>query len=148
MAVWYTLGAVKDTNGIGAVTEGRVLAALLAAGHAVAVPFGVARYDLVLDMDGDLQRVQCKTGRLRNGAVVFNLYSVRRGGTPGKFDNAPYRGQVDLFGVFCPDTDKVYLVPIDDRVSEIRLRVEPARNNQQAGTRWAADYEVHARSPQ
>jgi PD-(D/E)XK endonuclease len=50
--------------------------------------------------------------------------------------------------VYCPDTDAVYLVPIKDvgpRTSAY-LRVEPAKNNQAKGVRWAADYQVVAKS--
>jgi len=132
---------VRDTNAISANTEGRVLAALVAAGYTVAVPFGVARYDLVLDTEDGLKRVQCKTGRLRQGAVRFGVYSVNRkpGGTWGR---TPYQGAADLFGVFCPGTGKVYLVPVGACTGEMSLRVEPSRSGQQAGIRWAAEYEV------
>lgn len=41
-------------------------------GFDVLTPFGEnTRYDLVLDDGEHLTRVQCKTGRLRNGAVIF-----------------------------------------------------------------------------
>jgi hypothetical protein len=132
---------MRNTLAIGAITEGRVLAALLGAGHAVAVPFGVARYDLIVDMDGSLLRVQCKTGRLRNGVVVFKPRSVQRNNFQS-FDHVPYQGFADVFGVFCPDNDKVYLVPVDDCVSEIKLRVDPLRTPQRARIRFAKDYEV------
>jgi hypothetical protein len=44
--------------------------------------------------------------------------------------------------VYCPQNDKVYLVPVDGNTSDISLRVEPARSNQVAKTRLASDYEV------
>jgi hypothetical protein len=50
--------------------------------------------------------------------------------------------------VYCRDTDAVYLVPIKDvgpRTSA-NLRVEPAKNNQAKGVRWAMDYEVITKS--
>lgn len=132
---------MRDTNTVAALTEGRVLAAFVANGYTVAVPFGVARYDLVLDTKRGLKRVQCKTGRLRSGAVRFRVYSVNR--LPdGRYGKTGYQGDADLFGVFCPENDQVYLVPVDNTRQEISLRVEPARSNQVAGTRRAADYEV------
>jgi PD-(D/E)XK endonuclease len=46
-----------------------VMLALRAAGFAVLIPFGEnTRYDLVIDDGYSLGRVQCKTGRLFNGA--------------------------------------------------------------------------------
>jgi hypothetical protein len=55
-----------------------------------------------------------------------------------------YRGEIDFFAVFCPETAGIYLVPIDDvpTASSARLRVEPARNAQVRGVRQAAQYEI------
>lgn len=131
-----------NSNSIGAHTEGRVLAALLQAGYVVAIPFGVARYDLVIETPKGFKRVQCKTGRLRSGAVVFNTYSLGNVRRTGQYSTQPYQGSADLFGVYCPDTDKTYLVPVDGNVAEIRLRVDQARNGQQINVRWAVDYEM------
>ena len=52
--------------------------------------------------------------------------------------------QIDFFAVFCPETDGVYLVPIEDvpTRSFARLRVEPSRNGQERFVRHAAPYEV------
>ena len=48
---------------------------------------------------------------------------------------------VDYFGVYCPDTDAVYLVPITDVPDRgACLRVKPTKNNQAKGVRWAMDY--------
>lgn len=131
---------MRDTNGISSVTEGRVLAALISTGATVALPFGVARYDLVLDTEDGFKRVQCKTGRLRDGVIKFNAYSVHR--VDGHYSRTGYAGTADLFGVYCPDTDKVYLLPVGDNKDQVYLRVEKPRNNQKTSVRWAADYEV------
>lgn len=83
-------------------------------------------------------RVQCKTGRVRKGALVFNCKSTDHGRGPGT-----YLGLADLFGVYCPTTDSVYLVPVRDvPTSYAYLRIEAPRNNQQSGIRYAADYDI------
>jgi hypothetical protein len=52
-------------------------------------------------------------------------------------------GLADVFGVFFPTRERVYLVPVSDISSYgVRLRLEPARNNQKRGIRYAADYEI------
>jgi hypothetical protein len=54
-----------------------------------------------------------------------------------------YRGLADIFGVYFPQTDGVYLVPIEEVAdSKGWLRVEPTRNNQKRGVRFAADFEI------
>jgi hypothetical protein len=55
-----------------------------------------------------------------------------------------YQGQIDFFGVYCPDNGKVYLVPIQDATTKsmCALRITPPKHNQQKKIRWAAQYEV------
>jgi hypothetical protein len=132
----------RNSKSVGDITQLQVMAALLKQGKQVLMPFGDnSRYDLVVDQNGSFTRVQCKTGRIDRGAVVFSVASSQyhRG---GKREN--YRGQVDAFGVFCPENDKVYIIPIDDLplVREAKLRLTPPRNSQVNGIRWAAKYEV------
>ena len=122
-----------------------VLLALQQAGYEFFVPFGEnTRCDLVLDVQDELLRVQCKTGRLRNGAVLFavcSCYGHHRNPGSARRD---YHGQVDHFAVYCPETNGVYLIPISDlpRRSSAALRVEMPRNNQRRFVRFAADYEI------
>lgn len=133
---------MKDTNAAGAQTEGRVLAALIKAGYTVAIPFGVARYDLIIETPEGFRRVQCKTGRLREGAIIFNAYSLGSDRRPGKMTKQSYQGAADLFGVFCPELDGTYLVPVENSAVEVRLRVKAAKNGQKINVRWARDYEL------
>ncbi len=130
-----------DTNQIGAITEGKVLAALMGTGLVVAVPFGVARYDLVLETTEGFKRIQCKTGRIRNGVIRFNCYSIR-GNRTQRFERRTYENDADFFGVYCAGTDKVYLVPIGLYNNEGYLRVDPCKNGRTKGVLWAKDYEV------
>jgi hypothetical protein len=55
-----------------------------------------------------------------------------------------YQGEVDYFGVFCPETQGVYLIPIADvpMLRQGSLRVMPAKNNQQKFIRDAGQYEI------
>ena len=132
---------MRDTNAVAALTEGRVLAALVTTGLTVAIPFGVARYDLVVDLgEAGLKRVQCKTGRLRRGAIVYNVTSVHR--RDGAWARRAYQGEADYFGIYCPDTDKVYLVPVGSSAGRGSLRVEATLNGRKAGICWAEEYQV------
>jgi hypothetical protein len=56
-----------------------------------------------------------------------------------------YVGQVDLFLVYCPETEKTYMVPAADVPgAQMHLRVRPPRNRQRKCVRWAEDYELPA----
>ena len=124
-----------------------VLARLVQAGKQVLTPYGEnVRYDMAIDEAGSLVRIQCKTGRFRNGVIRFNTCSYRyhhpnnRG---MKVYQHHYRGAADLFGIYCPETDGVYLVPVGDTGTRSgSLRVEPTRNHQVKKIRWAQEFEV------
>ena len=134
---------------VGDRTAARVLASLLEVYEVVLLPFGEnQRYDLVVEDGPRFIRVQCKTGRLRDGAVRFaacsnNFHHPNR--KEGERYRHPYKGQADLFGVFCPDNRKVYLVPVDEIGDRLgTLRIDRPLNNQARGIRWAGDYELTA----
>jgi len=114
-------------------------------GYSVLRPLSAnQRYDLVLDLDGHFLRVQCKTGRLRNGAIVFSARSCRsnRNGTYVR----SYTDEADVFVIHCPETDRLYAVPVGDSgvLKAASLRVTAPANNQTKGIRWAADHELPA----
>jgi hypothetical protein len=119
--------------------------ALRAVGFDVLIPFGEnTRYDLAIDNGESLARVQCKTGRLYNGAVVWNTcssYAHHPNPKPKKLD---YHGEIEYFGVYCRETGSVYLVPIQDVpvMRQASIRVEPARNGQRKFVREADPYEI------
>jgi len=129
---------------IGLRTEGAILSELIRRGYSVLVPFGVnQRYDLVLDCGGRLLKAQCKTGRLRDGVVQFSSQSVQT--NTKRVRTRSYAGEVDLFIVFCPGTERVYVVPVEDVPNScMYLRVDPPRNGQSKGVRWAHEYELPA----
>ena len=82
--------------------------------------------------------MQCKSGVLRNGCVLFRLYSVSGHDTRPK----PYGAAIDAFGVYCRETSTTYLVPVavlDGQATMAALRVEPARNGQRRGIRTAQE---------
>jgi hypothetical protein len=96
----------------GDIAESHVIAAFLKAGKTVLMPFGDRnRYDLALEQDGDFKRVQVKTGRMRGNSLQFSSCSVTS--ESGKVKHAHYKGQIDLFAVYDPETQKIYLVPVD-----------------------------------
>ena len=87
--------------------------ALEAAGFRVYLPFSEnTRCDLVIDDGIGLARVQCKSGRLRKGAVLFKTCSTYAHHPHPKIAKRDYAGEVEYFAIYCPETSGVYLVPI------------------------------------
>lgn len=119
------------------------MAALLKSGKKVLIPIGEnSRYDLVVDDGGKFLRVQCKSGRLREGVVKFNACSSGNARKPVRKD---YAGEAELFGVYCADNDTVYLVPVTSVCrTEAHLRIEPAlpNRNKHGSIKWAKDFQL------
>ena len=88
--------------------------------------------------------MQCKTGRLRNGAIVFSTRSCRSNRRQTYVRS--YTDEADVFIVHCPETDRIYAVPVGESgvLKAASLRVSAPANNQSRGIRWAADYELPA----
>jgi hypothetical protein len=123
----------------GNAAEAAVLAALLAADIPALIPFGQGLpFDLaaVIPPDGDVVRIQVKSGRIRKGCVEFNTYSTDHGSGPQS-----YTGRAELFAVHVSDPNRLFMVPVDICPrSKGNLRVDHPRNNQRRRIRVAADY--------
>ncbi len=137
--------SMLTSNQKGAIAELEIAAAAAKLGVEVYRPLGEhSRADLVLDIAGRLLRVQCKWGRLGlDGDVVI----ARIGGSscsPSGYVLTSYReGEVDLFGIYCGELDRAFLMPASLCVErqEIRLRLTPARNSQRACINLADQYD-------
>jgi hypothetical protein len=135
---------VEHPKDVGDGSTLAIMTALRLSGVALFVPFGEnTRCDLIVDQDGELIRLQCKTGRLREGATRFAVCS-RYGHHRNPAPRRTYEGQVDYFAVYCLETTGVYLVPIAHvpLKSVAYLRVDAPRNNQSKRIRFAADYQI------
>ena len=133
-------GAAVQSNSKGNATEAAVLNAFVERDLGVLIPFGDGHpYDLVVHLTLDrFLRVQCKSARLLEGCVTFNSRTTDHGR-----GRRHYLGLADAFGVYFPPRGAVYLVPVREASTfQVRLRLHPARNNQQQGIRLALDYEI------
>jgi hypothetical protein len=142
-------GPKRHTKSTGEYSEVVIAERLLRAGYNVLTPYGDSlRYDLVIeDADGKFWRVQCKTAWTddKGATLLFNSSSKHYHYKGGRTTNANrnYRGQIEYFAVYSPDTDKVYLIPVDHvGVTNVRLRLVPTGNKQEKNVRWAKDYEL------
>ncbi len=139
------IGKDKEAARIGLAAHTAVLHKLVSRGLEVLQPLGDhLRYDLAyyLEETGELVRIQCKAGRYDpiKGCVYFKNFN-RSGGRSGR---RSYIGDAEYFGVYCAELNTVYLVPVDiaPYASEVGLRVQPTKNNQEKKVIWAKDYEI------
>jgi PD-(D/E)XK endonuclease len=125
-----------DANTKGAVAEQAIALAATKLGVPVLRPTSDhCRFDLALDIGKRLWRVQCKWGRLDpDGCVIVVRIGTCWFSPNGYVRTAYSEDEVDLFGVYAGELDRCFLLPASRGVDrhEIRLRLSPARNGQQA----------------
>jgi hypothetical protein len=134
---------VLSSDQKGAIAEAAIVHAAVLLGIGVLKPLteGV-RYDLAFDLRTRLLRVQCKWARRRGDVVAVRCCSTRRG--RDAFLRRSYTStEVDAVAAYCPDTEQCYLLPADlvDGRAELSLRLDPTRNGQKLGIRWADEYD-------
>jgi hypothetical protein len=137
--------SMLTTNQKGTLAEAKITSRALELGLGVARPLDDERYDLILDLRPRLLRVQCKWAGRGGDVISARLYTSRRG--PEGLMNRRYNpGEFDSFALYCPRNDQCYLLAADEFVAfrQVHLRLEPSRNNQALGIRWARDYEFGA----
>lgn len=109
-------------------------------GHGVAVPFGHAwPFDLlILRADtGAIEKVQVKYSTAKDGAFDVRCTSN------SAWVNYRYTAEdVDWIAVFESTTESCFYLPSDvwDGMARLKLRLEPTRNHQAKGVRWASQF--------
>lgn len=121
-----------NSKQVGIITEQTVITKLLELGYTVSTVIGDnSPYDLVMEKDGILLRVQVKTGRLRNGSIIFSAVSCRI--NTKRLYITDYYGKADVFIVYCRDNNEFLRVPVlgSPRSSMVirisRTKKQPAR---------------------
>jgi hypothetical protein len=136
---------VLTTNQWGLVAETAIIHECARRAIGVARPLDDERYDLILDLRPSLYRVQCKLAR-RHGEVVGCRFYTSRRGRDGLINRRYRSGELDLFGIYCPELERCFLLPAEEFIDlrQAHLRLVRSKNNQEFGVRWARDYEFGA----
>jgi PD-(D/E)XK endonuclease len=110
-------------------------------GFTICVPLTEhAPFDLAVYKDGEFRRVQVKyrtVDKFGKIDVKFSTCWADRNGT----HTVPIdKEQVDLYCIYCPDTDECYYLEPAKYRSNASLRVKTPKNGQAKGVCFAADY--------
>ncbi len=132
-----------STKRKGNIGEAKVISDLLEQDIEVALPFGDnLPFDLIaVGPDLRLWKVQVKFARAYRGAIRVKNWRQSEN-TRRRYERTYSPVQVDVFAVYCPDTDLVYYVSQAEVGGGLTfyLRVAQAKNRQQAGVHWHLDY--------
>ena len=99
-----------------------------------------APFDLVAYKDKMFWRIQVKYKSVdKTGSITVHFRSCWAN-KKGTHMQPVDKGEIDLYCIYCPDTDECYyLNPLDYKRS-VTLRVKAPRNNQLKNVRMAADF--------
>jgi PD-(D/E)XK endonuclease len=129
----------------GDLAELKVAGDLRRRGYDISIPFGEeSSYDLVVDRDGRLERVQVKYAERGDRSVIeVRCYSMTI--VNGKVrSRTPYtQDSIDWLAVYDATTDRCFYIPaceLGDGRSNFTLRFTPTENSQRAGVRFADRY--------
>jgi hypothetical protein len=132
-----------STKHKGNIGEAKVIADLLEQGIEVALPFGDdLPFDLIAVGPGfRLWKVQVKFVCAYHDVIRVKNWRQSEN-TQRRYERIYTPGQVDVFAVYCPDTDLVYYVSqkeVGERTT-FHLRIAPTKNKQEVGVHWGKDY--------
>lgn len=127
----------------GNLTELQCLTAFYEQGCHVSLPYGEnSRYDMIVDVNGKLLRVQVKTSSLKKedeNAIEFSCRSTRVN-SQGVVSNRYTSNEIDYFATFWKGV--CYLIPITECSVSKTLRFVPPKSGQIKGISFAKDYEL------
>jgi hypothetical protein len=138
---------VLTTDQKGNVAEVAIALAAIELGIDVYWPLGEGgRYDLILDVGGRLNRVQCKWAPRQGEVVVVRCYSARRN-RDGLLRRIYAEGEIDAYAAYCEEIDRCFFLPYKEFAgrTQVHLRLSGTNNNQKLGVNWADNFDFAAR---
>ena len=127
----------------GNLTELQCLTAFYKQGCHVSLPYGEnSRYDMIVDVEGKLLRVQVKTSSNKKdnvNAIEFSCRSSYVNSTGVK--NVRYsENEIDYFATYWDN--QCYLIPVNECSVTKTLRFAPPKSGQIKGISFATEYEL------
>ena len=97
-------------------------------------------FDLVAYKDGEFKRVQVKYRAIDRFGKFDIRFSTSWADKHGTHTSPIDKNEVDLYCVYCPDTDECYYLRPQKFGSNVSLRVRAPKNGQQKRVNFAAGY--------
>jgi len=99
-----------------------------------------APFDIVIFKNGVYQSVQVKYRSLSKRGTLDIAFRSTHCDTNGLVVKQVDKSYIDIYAVYCPETDECYYFDPQTNDKSISLRVEMSKNNQQNGINFANDY--------
>jgi hypothetical protein len=99
-----------------------------------------APFDLVIYKDNNYKRVQVKYRSLTKAGILEVRLRSSYSTSKGCFNKDIDKQEIDVYCIYCPNTDKCYYFNPYDVIKSITLRVEAPKNNQMKNVKFLNDY--------
>ena len=126
---------MTDNKIKGNLIELKVIESFISLGYTVSIPYGdSSRYDLVVDIDGRLFKVQVKFPKIEDGAICIRGFSANSRGRKRYLSS-----EVDFLATYY--NGNCYLVRVvGDTSKSTKLRLLSAKNSQKENINFANDF--------
>ena len=134
-----------NPNQKGALAEIAFAKAAVEAGCGILLPATEhGRYDMAIEFESRLYRVQCKWGSVRGSVVFASLRTTRYKPNGQRITTSYSVDEIDAFGIYAGTIDQCFLLPVADfaGMRGVHLRLEPPRNHQKVGINAADQYRM------
>jgi hypothetical protein len=132
----------------GKITELGVAQSFLRLGYQVCEPLvSDSRYDLIVDINGKLFKIQVKTSSLKEDGAFFEFCTSSSHTNTNRTINRSYTSQeIDYFATMFEE--RCYIIPVEECGSRSqRLRLLPTKNGQKKNIMFAEDYLIEKTFP-
>ena len=99
-----------------------------------------APFDLVTYKNGNFLRVQVKYRTLNKNGVIEIDFRSSYSFSGGAVNKSVDKDQIDLYAIYCPNTDLCYYLNPKNFHQTVSLRVRIPRNNQLKGIHFADNF--------
>lgn len=136
----------RTAKEIGNLTELQCITRFYEMGYSISIPYGDSdKYDFILDVNGNLYRIQCKHATLhKNEDDMVDYISIDTTWQSGYTRNSRFKYHTysnDEIDYFCTYYDgNNYLISVEECNTQKILRVLPSKNNQTKGINFLIDY--------
>ena len=125
----------------GNLTELQCMTEFYKAGYRVSIPYGEnSRYDMILDANSHLLRVQCKTSKAVSDDCFSFACRSTRVNSQGSYSSKYTKDEIDYFSTFYKG--KCYLVPVEECSIEKTLRIVPPKSGRLQGVTFLENQEL------
>lgn len=133
-----------DTRKIGDIAEAKFIVFCLENNIEICKPINSGQhYDFIIKLNNTYKKVQIKNHKLTNGVIKDISRHKLQKNRKGPLIDYTKNDLIDLYIVYCPDTDSFYNIPLETLKNvkyTFSLRVNVPKNKQNKGVNLAKDY--------